>query len=73
MFVIATSGGGKTTLIKRIIRDDLIKNRFVVVLDIEREYKAMCEYFAISGSIWLQYYHLSLLKQLLSKNTYVAI
>jgi len=43
--IIGTSGSGKSTLTKKAIAFHLNMNRTVIVIDSEREYRNLCNYY----------------------------
>lgn len=45
LFALGASGAGKTVFFKRMILNDLLLNRRVIAVDIEREYMDMCKRF----------------------------
>lgn len=45
MMIIGSSGTGKSMLTKKLINWHLSNNRYLFILDVEREYKGLCDYY----------------------------
>jgi type IV secretory pathway VirB4 component len=45
MFIIGTSGSGKSFTTKKLLSQLLLNNQKLIILDPEREYKSFCEKF----------------------------
>lgn len=45
MLILGMSGNGKSTFIKKLINDHIIRNRKVIIIDPEREYQILTNYY----------------------------
>lgn len=50
MLILGMSGNGKSTFIKKLVNDHIIRSRKVIIIDPEREYKTLTDYY---GGQWI--------------------